>query len=204
MQKLIEAGEEVPEELRMNHAKKFGQMMDDEDTEEDDVSDYSSEEKEHVAADELDYEGIAAILKDQRYEDDSRINYHDYVYCVHRDADSIPDPKKVREVAIRKTHFILMEIINDMGIKKGDCCDTLITLIQAFVVVQVRMAIHYLTQYLFLKLADAPVLSVEPKWYKIKLEYAYWNFETQLLVIIAGTLGNTFLFCFLILICYLS
>jgi len=48
------------------------------------------------------------------------------------------------------------------------------------------------------------VISLTFTWYKLKLNYAYWNFETQLLVIIFGTLGNTMIFSFWILVCHIS
>ena len=59
---------------------------------EEDASDYSSD-GENGIEDELDYEGIEAGMKDQKYVDDSRINYHDYEYCVTRDnGGGVPDP----------------------------------------------------------------------------------------------------------------
>ena len=48
------------------------------------------------------------------------------------------------------------------------------------------------------------MISLTFTWYKLKLNYAYWNFETQLLVIIFGTLGNTMIFSFWILVCHIS
>lgn len=99
---------------------------------------------------------------------------------------------------------MLTEIINDMGIKKGDVYQTVVTLAQAFLMVWVRMLMHYMGQYAFLKLFDAPVESISFSWYKLKLKYTYWNFETELLTILMGTLMNTGIFSLLILICHYS
>jgi hypothetical protein len=100
--------------------------------------------------------------------------------------------------------FIIFEVASDMGIKKGDFCSTLSTFLEAWAVIWVRMIIHYLGQYFYLKCADAPVDSVTFKWYKVHIEYTFWNMSTQLAVIIFGTLVNTIMFLFLILVCYLA
>jgi len=132
------------------------------------------------------------------------IDHRKYKYCVSRDEDYVPAETVVRETAIRKMQFILMEIVNDMGIQKGTFWEWLTTLLYAFAVIWLRMAIHYLGQYVFLKVVDAPVTDIELKWYKIKLEYSYWNMYQQLGMIISGSLANTIAFCFLIMVCHLS
>jgi hypothetical protein len=68
-----------------------------------------------------------------------------------------------------------MEIVNDMGIQKGTAWEWTGTLMVAFFVIQFRMIIHYLGQYLILKIMDAPVTDITFKWYKLKLKYSYWN-----------------------------
>lgn len=92
----------------------------------------------------------------------------------------------------------------DIGIKKGDTFETIKTLAQACFMVWIRMLLHYVGQYAFLKIYDAPVESLSFKWYKLVVVYTYWNLETEVLTIIMGTLMNTFVFCFLIAIVYLS
>jgi len=109
-----------------------------------------------------------------------------------------------RETSGRKLQFILMEIVNDLGIQKGTVLEWTLTILTAFFVIWVRMAIHYIGQYLILKVMDAPVTEVTYKWYKIKLAYSYWNMSQELAVIMCGTLSNTFLFLFLMGICYFS
>jgi len=77
------------------------------------------------------------------------------------------------------------------------------TILTAFCVIWVRMAFHYLGQYVFLKIVGAPVTSVVIKWYKIKLSYSYWNVFQQLGVVVTGTLSNTLVFLFLISVCHI-
>lgn len=66
------------------------------------------------------------------------------------------------------------EILNDLGIKKIDAWSGSFTLFIAFLVLWLRMAIHYLGQYILLKSMNAPVIKVELMWYKIKIIYSFW------------------------------
>jgi hypothetical protein len=66
------------------------------------------------------------------------------------------------------------EILNDLGIKKLNLVSGSITLFIAFVVLWLRMAIHYLGQYILLKIMNAPVIGVSLHWYKIGIQYSFW------------------------------
>lgn len=66
------------------------------------------------------------------------------------------------------------------------------------------MIIHYIGQWLFLKLVDAPVTSITWKWYEIEMEYAYWKMQQQFGVVVMGPASNTGLFLFLVITCHLS
>ena len=96
------------------------------------------------------------------------------------------------------------EIINDMGIKKGNFWQWSMTVLLAIFVFELRMIMHYIGQWIFLKAVNAPVISIEWTWYEIRLEYAYWRMFQQLGVIMMGPLTNTILFLFLMLVCHLS
>ena len=99
---------------------------------------------------------------------------------------------------MRKMQFILNEIINDMGIKKSDFWEWLSTVLLATFVFWLRMLIHYVGQWIFLKAVSAPVTEIDLKWYEIRMDYAYWKMEQQLGVVVIGPLANTILFCFFI------
>jgi hypothetical protein len=51
--------------------------------------------------------------------------------------------------------------LNDLGIKKLDLLSGAFTLTIAFIVLWIRMVIHYLGQYILLKIMNAPVINVE-------------------------------------------
>ena len=88
IQSKIEAGEELPEELRKGSAADIEAK---ETLVDESASDYSSDESEGQVEDELDYENIVQG-KDQAYVDDSHIKYHDYQYVTSKDANAaVPD-----------------------------------------------------------------------------------------------------------------
>ena len=97
---------------------------------------------------------------------------------------------------MRKLQFILSEIINDMGIKKSDFWEWTSTVSLAAFVFWMRMLIHYIGQWIFLKVMDAPVEHVVFYWYELKLEYSYWRMTQQLGVVCVGMGANTLLFSF--------
>jgi len=81
--------------------------------------------------------------RNQRYEDDSKIAFYDYKYCISKD-DSLPTSDFLRrETQARKLQFILSEIINDMGIKKSEFRDWVSTVSLASFVFWMRMIVHY-------------------------------------------------------------
>ena len=91
-----------------------------------------------------------------------------------------------------------------MGFQKGTMFEWILTMAVAFTILWVRMVIHYVGQYVYLKVVDAPVTRVEFRWYKIKLIYSFHTMYQQLGVLITGTLANTLIFMFLMLVCHLS
>lgn len=140
---------------------------DSEDDPEDRGGDYSSSDDSEDS--DLGNEMLDEARRNQRFEDDSRIAFYDYQYCVSKD-DSIPTSDFIkRETQMRKLQFILSEIINDMGIKKSDFWEWTSTLSLASFVFWMRMLIHYIGQWIFLKVVDAPVEHTVFHWYELDL-----------------------------------
>ena len=140
----------------------------------------------------------------QRYEDDSKIKFYDYRYCVSKDDNIMASDTLKKHTQARKLNFILNEIINDMGIQKGTFWEWVKTILLASFVFELRMMIHYIGQWIYLKVENAPVISITIRWYEIEMEYAYWKMTQQLGVVIMGPLSNTILFIFFILTCHFS
>ena len=74
----------------------------------------------------------------------------------------------------------------------------------AFVILWLRMAVHYLSQYILLKAMNAPVIDVELYWYKIKLVYTYSYVSEEMAVVACGPVSNSIIFLILVLVCHLS
>ena len=91
-----------------------------------------------------------------------------------------------------------------MGIQKGTCWEWILTLMLATFVFELRMVIHYIGQWIFLKTVNAPVIELRWTWYEIQMDYAYWRMDQQLGVVVMGPLANTLLFSFFILVCHFS
>ena len=132
------------------------------------------------------------------------MKHKDYKYCISRDDSYIPSETVVRETAMRKVQFIFSEIINDLGIQKGTFLSWSWTFFLSFIVFELRMVVHYLGQYVFLKIINCPVTGFEFTWYKIKLEYSYWDWLQQIGVIMVGPGSNTLVFLFMATVCHLS
>lgn len=105
---------------------------------------------------------------------------------------------------MRKFSFIVNEIINDLGFQKSDWLSFGMTCLLSFVVFEMRMLIHYLGQFIYLKIIDCPVTRFDFTWYKMKLEYSYFGLLPQIGVIIMGPAANTLVFLFLCTVCYVS
>ena len=39
------------------------------------------------------------------------------------------------------------------------------------------MILHYVGQWVYLKVVNAPVISIEWDWYEIKMDYAFWKMD---------------------------
>lgn len=132
------------------------------------------------------------------------MKHKDYKYCISRDDNNVPNETVMRETQMRKVQFIFTEIINDLGIQKGTAYNWAVTFLISFIVFELRMVVHYLGQYVFLKIINAPVTRFDFNWYKIKMEYSYWDWLQQIGVIMVGPGANTLVFIFMATVCHLS
>jgi hypothetical protein len=64
---------------------------------------------------------------------------------------------RIDNTAIRRTTFILYEIVNDLGLQKAPWFNQLATLAMIVLVFWFRMFVHYVGQKFILKAMDAPV-----------------------------------------------
>ena len=175
---------------------------DEEDDDDSKGSDYSSSEESEDS--DLGFDNPDQEFNAQKFEDDSKIRFYDYKYCIDKDEDAQVNQALKAETNARRMKFIFTEIINDMGIQKGTLWEWFKTVLLAVSVFELRMIMHYIGQWVFLKAVNAPVISLQWTWYEIEMDYAYWRMDQQLGVIVMGPLSNTILFGFFMLVCHLS
>lgn len=99
---------------------------------------------------------------------------------------------------------MMKEILADLGITKGGAMHWFSNLFLAALMLWFRMFFHYMGQYVTLKLWDCPVTDVEVEWYRIKLNYGFWNIYQELVVVFIGPFSNTILFFLMMKIVQIS
>lgn len=57
-----------------------------------------------------------------------------------------------------------------------------------------RMYIHYLFQYIFLKMIDVPVTHTLVTFWTVEIEYGYWNVYQEVVAVASGPFGTTVFF----------
>lgn len=108
------------------------------------------------------------------------------------------DDQEKKFIAYRKLSFILNEVFADMGIAKSNFASWLSNLLTAFLMLFIRMCMHYIGQYVFLKMMDCPVSDFEFLIYRMKITYGYRNVLQEIGVVCVGPLFNTLVFLFMI------
>ena len=98
---------------------------------------------------------------------------------------------------MRKLRFLLTEVLADMGIAKKDHgVYWLGTFIFAAVMLRLTIFLHHLGQFLALKFMNCPVEKFTFMPITSDLEYGYYFFWQQLVVLAVGPFTNTLLFYF--------
>ena len=64
-------------------------------------------------------DGFETIEKAQIL-NEGKINYREYKYLISRNEDTIPTEQQIEETLVRRFKFLVGEIVNDMGIHKGN------------------------------------------------------------------------------------
>ena len=105
---------------------------------------------------------------------------------------------------MRRIQYVTKEIIGDLGLTTTSKVQFGITLAIAFFVFWMRMVIHYLGQYVVLKLMDAPVIDFYLTFTKFELNYSYWSVMQEVAVVFFGCFSNTLMMLFFMYCCYIS
>ncbi len=96
------------------------------------------------------------------------------------------------------------EVLENFSFKKLRTIELHLGIIYIFFLFFLRMWTHYVGEYVILTIMEVPVTHFEPRWHKIKMEYASWSFNQDIITVCAGIFSNTLLFCFFALFAYTS
>jgi hypothetical protein len=94
-----------------NTASKFG-IID---------KDSSGESSDDIMSDDgFSDDEVGVVLEETHLAKTQTIDYHRYKYCVSKAEDFIENMYEQDEIALRKIQYITSELLNDLGIKKGN------------------------------------------------------------------------------------
>ena len=156
----------------------------------DNISD-SDDENESV----YDIEG-----RDDQIADLRTVDIRDYKYAIDKKLLFSMD----EDEEIKKIRYLFKELLLDLGIGRFTFIPTLISSIIMLIALWMRMYIHYLFQYIFLKAIDVPITQVDIKVHTVELTYGFWNVYQEVISVSAGVVGTTISFVFLIFLTWIG
>lgn len=128
------------------------------------------------------------------------LDVENYRFAVN-DAASVETARHQRFLMQRKLHYLRHELLADLGASNARTLDfwrfaTLLAL-----ALWVRLYVHYVTQWVFLRGSRVPVYDFQPHWATCFVKYTWKTVatRTELGVVAIGVLGNVFVFGFLAL-----
>jgi hypothetical protein len=98
------------------------------------------------------------------------------------------------EEELKKIRYIFKELLLDIGIGRFGFRETFTSVIIMLLALWTRMYVHYLFQYIFLKIIDVPVTSTAVKTWTVQISYGYWNVYQEVVAVFSGPFGTTLVF----------
>ena len=144
---------------------------------------------------QYDKEGVDDVMPEL-----AKIDFRDYKYGVVKKDLFYTD----QDEEMKNIRYIFKELLLDIGIGRFTLRSTLTSIIIMFLAIWTRMYIHYLFQYIFLKLIDVPVSDTKLLLYKMDIEYGYWNVYQEVVSVMSGPFGTTLFFCILIFLTWIG
>lgn len=105
---------------------------------------------------------------------------------------------KTRHLTFKKVNYIMDEVTEDFKFKKLMNIEFHLALLYIFFLFYLRMWVHYVGQYITLQMMKVPITRFDPHWYKIYVDYAWWSFYQEVLVVSMGILSNSLLMLFMV------
>jgi hypothetical protein len=136
---------------------------------------------------------------------DSKIfnEYHFAIVTQEKIRDNI---RSIIDNGGRKIKYLQNEMIHDLGFKKWTTPDFWFSIVLLLVSFWLRVYVHYLGQWVYLKSARVPVYKIVPLPYKVLIKYVQGGVTvlTSVGAVVSGGFSTTLLFLVLVLITHLS
>ena len=144
---------------------------------------------------QYDIEGEDDIIPDLRM-----VDLRGYKYSIDKKLLFVTD----EDEELKKIRYIFKELLLDIGIGRFGLVSTFTSVVIMLLALWSRMYVHYLFQYIALKISDTPVTSSDIYAYRVNIDYGYWNVYQEVISVSAGPLGCTLVFWILILLTWIG
>ncbi|KAG7399294.1 hypothetical protein PHYBOEH_009220 [Phytophthora boehmeriae] len=126
------------------------------------------------------------------------IDVENYTYSVNA-AVSMETARHQRFHAQRKLHYLQHELLMDLGFSNWHTLEFWRLTAMLLFACWIRMYVHYLTQWLFMRGNRVAVYDFQPRWTTCIVKYTWQAVatRTELGLLAVGVLGNTMMFAFL-------
>uniref|UniRef100_H3H320 Uncharacterized protein n=1 Tax=Phytophthora ramorum TaxID=164328 RepID=H3H320_PHYRM len=127
-----------------------------------------------------------------------QLDVENYAFSVNT-AASMETARHQRFHAQRKLHYLRHELLVDLGFSNWHTLEFWRLLAMLLFACWVRLYVHYVTQWLFLRGNRVPVYDFQPRWTTCIVKYTWQTVatHTEIGLLSLGVLGNTIMFAFL-------
>ncbi|POM74334.1 Hypothetical protein PHPALM_8727 [Phytophthora palmivora] len=126
------------------------------------------------------------------------LDMENYTYSVNA-AASMETARHKRFHTQRKLHYLRHELLVDLGFTNWHTLEFWRLLAMLLFACWIRLYVHYVTQWIFLRGNRVPVYDFQPRWTTCIVKYTWQTVSThtEIGLLSLGVLGNTMMFAFL-------
>lgn len=127
-----------------------------------------------------------------------QLDFENYTYSVNA-AGVMDSARHQRFHTQRKLHYLRHELLVDLGFSNWYTLEFWRLVTMLLLTCWVRVYVHYVTQWLFLRGNRIPVYDFQPRWTTCLVKYTWQSVatHTEIGLLLVGVLGNAFVFTIL-------
>ncbi|KAE8892390.1 hypothetical protein PF005_g12228 [Phytophthora fragariae] len=127
-----------------------------------------------------------------------QLDMENYTFSVNA-AASMETARHQRFHAQRKMHYLKHELLVDVGFSNWHTLEFWRLIAMLLFACWIRLYVHYMTQWLFLRGSRVPVYDFQPRWTTCIVKYTWQTVATHIEIglLALGVLGNAMMFAFL-------